>query len=348
MAHICENCGASFNRPSRLAVHWRTHTGERPFKCPCGRSYIRQQHLKRHSVNCSGQPSEYMKPKSLLNKSINLNEYFCPKCSAGPFSKKKSVWAHIAIVHGDRRFKCDKCGTAFPTQSKLDRHKNRHHNLQCPKCAIILSDPDSVPLANLPDPSERFEDFVELQIHMAEMHPKQKLTCRTCEAQFSRLSQLRTHESTHVPLEERKIFVCTHCLMPRVSETNKETGEADADTPGSVTFASKRSLQAHIRAVHASKVRRYPCTHIDCPAILSTKQKLQAHLARHQEAESNLEVVRVFQRPSLHPRCTRFSSLSDHKAQSSPKRQRKCVPLRDMQEAWETDSQSSILAALNG
>lgn len=73
---------------------------KRPFKCPCGRSYIRQQHLKRHSIKCSGQPSEYMKPKSLLNKSMNLNEYFCPKCSAGPFSKKKSVWAHIAIVHG--------------------------------------------------------------------------------------------------------------------------------------------------------------------------------------------------------------------------------------------------------
>lgn len=38
---------------------------------------------------------------------------------------------------------------------------------------MILSDADSVPLADLPDPSERFEDFVELQIHMAEMHPKQ-------------------------------------------------------------------------------------------------------------------------------------------------------------------------------
>nr|CDS28795.1 zinc finger protein [Hymenolepis microstoma] len=343
MSHICNICEASFNRPSRLVVHQRTHTGERPFKCPCGRSYIRQQHLKRHSIKCSGQPSVYNKPKSLLNKSVNLNEYLCPKCNAGPFSKKKSVWAHIAIVHGERRFKCDKCEAAFPTQSKLDRHLNRHHNLQCPKCAMSLSDPDFVPHGPLPSPNERFEDFAELRLHMAEAHPRQKFTCTKCGAQFSRLSQLRAHETTHVPLEERKIFICTHCSTPNVTVTNEET----VDIPKPVAFASKRSLQAHVRAVHASKLRRYPCTHIDCPAILSTKQKLQAHLSRHEEAASNLEVVRVFQRPSLHPRRTRFTSPSDHETQSSPRRRRRCVPLRDMLEAWETDSQSSILAALN-
>ncbi|KAM7537817.1 hypothetical protein Aperf_G00000063438 [Anoplocephala perfoliata] len=347
MSHVCETCGASFSRPSKLTIHQRIHTGERPFKCVCGRSYIRRQHLTRHSTKCTGQPSICQKPKSLLNKSLDFTEYSCPKCGAGPFSKKKSVWAHMAIVHGERRFKCKKCDAAFPTKSKLDRHLTRHHDLQCPKCALILSDSTSIASRDLPDPNERFENFIELRLHIAKAHPKQVFTCTTCDAQFPRLARLREHEATHVPLEERRTFVCVQCSLPKMMNNDDTADDASLEASIPVAYASKRSLLAHIRAVHASRVRRYPCTHADCPAILSTKQKLQAHLTRHGQAASISEVVRVFQRPSLNPRGSRSHPSSGPECESSPKRRRKCVPLRDMQDAWETESQSSVLAGLH-
>ncbi len=73
--------------------------------CACGRSYIRRQHLARHETKCDGKKDETEINEQDANSSVILkdkesNEFFCPTCQAGPFSKKKSVWAHLAVVHG--------------------------------------------------------------------------------------------------------------------------------------------------------------------------------------------------------------------------------------------------------
>lgn len=46
--HMCEYCPASFARSSHLARHRRSHTGERPFTCYCGKNFARQDKLKSH------------------------------------------------------------------------------------------------------------------------------------------------------------------------------------------------------------------------------------------------------------------------------------------------------------
>ena len=48
----CNVCDKTFKSPHNLRRHWRTHTGERPYKCPtCGSAFSQDTHLKKHCVN---------------------------------------------------------------------------------------------------------------------------------------------------------------------------------------------------------------------------------------------------------------------------------------------------------
>ncbi|KAF5363707.1 hypothetical protein D9756_001126 [Leucocoprinus leucothites] len=52
--HICPICHKAFNRPSSLKIHYNTHTGATPFRCPwpkCGREFNVNSNMRRHYRN---------------------------------------------------------------------------------------------------------------------------------------------------------------------------------------------------------------------------------------------------------------------------------------------------------
>ena len=52
--NYCEICKRSYSSASALHIHFRTHTGERPFKCSvCGKAFTTKGNLK---VNRKPQP----------------------------------------------------------------------------------------------------------------------------------------------------------------------------------------------------------------------------------------------------------------------------------------------------
>lgn len=54
--YICNFCGKAFNRPKKVEIHQRVHTGEKPFRCAtCGKMFSEAGNLKKHQRVHTGE-----------------------------------------------------------------------------------------------------------------------------------------------------------------------------------------------------------------------------------------------------------------------------------------------------
>ena len=183
--YSCDDCGKTFSERSRLLIHNRVHSGDRPYECElCGFSCAQKDNLRIHK--------EYKHPKS----GSFVKRFTCKICSAS-FLTQGNLKRHV-LTHSDiKPYVCETCGKSFKDPGTLKQHTYKHggQNFICRFCG------------------QKFISPLYLSRHVSRVHPAdgvQAKTCSICGKGFSSNHLLNEHvDSVHDLVKHS----CPHCHL---------------------------------------------------------------------------------------------------------------------------------------